>query len=483
MNTDQWLNRLPNPLASAKAGEPRQWFRIRAAAAGTDAGGEIVADEVTVFIYGVIGGWWSGVDAKSFVAAINAIKTKQLNVHINSYGGSAYDGLTIFQALRNHSARIVTYVDGIAASAASVIAMAGDHRIVAPYASIMVHRAWTLAIGHDLELHKEADEIGRLSKNYARLYANRGTTSASADDWLAVMTDETWYYGEEAVEAGLMHEVQEDAEKTGDDSADDPAVVVGTEGDDEDEDDDVLAMNAFAQQFFGFQARDRSTPPRMPAAHADVPRNADPAVSETATETPTAEQAKPEMSGAEPEPTTEPEEDPVSDLSEISSRLGLTDDADETAVLAALDELKAKADNPPPPQPDPAAEAAVKAQADENAELRKTVDVLSNKVEAMSTELAATKAEKAANTKKSILDDAQAKGKFTPAERAQWEADYDEAPAAVARMLDRIAAGTAVPVTAAGETGAAEPTDTTDWAAWDAELARLDGPVSTKGKN
>lgn len=181
------------------------------------------------------------------------------------------------------------------------------------------------------------------------------------------------------------------------------------------------------------------------------------------------EPAGPTVPGAEPEPT-ETKEDPVSTMSELRSRLGLADDADEAAIVAAVDALKVKAETPPEPTPDQvAASAANEAEKDE---LRKEVSVLASRMEQVTAELAATKAEKAATVKASVLDAAQEAGKFTPAERAQWESDYDDSPAAVTRILASIAPGTAVPVVAAGYTGTGEEaTESFD----DAEYQRLFG--------
>lgn len=451
MNPNDWLSRLPSPLASDKAGEPRQWYRIEraAGAASEDSGGSTTVAEVDVFVYGVIGGWWSGVDAKTFIKAIQGIDAKQLNIHISSVGGSVFEGLAIFQALRNHPARIVTYVDALAASSASIIAMAGDRRIVAPYASVMVHRAWTFTVGDDIELHKTADELGRLTKNMARIYANRSTSDATVDEWLDVMTEETWYYGEEAVEVGLMHEVQEDAEKTGD-AAGNQAVVPDSE-DDLADDDEVARMNRYAMAFFGYTGRDRGTPPRMPSGSKSAAQVEGP--------TEPAAQAAPEVSGAEPEPDNRTEEDTLStDLSDISSRLGLTDDEpDQDAILAAIDELKAKADTPTEPEPDPQAQAEAERMAALNEDLSQKVAMLAEQVQAMGSQLAAVNAEKAAATKASVIQAAADRGKFTPADRAAWEARYDKSPEVTTEVLATIPDFTAVPMAMVGETGPAEP--------------------------
>jgi hypothetical protein len=174
----------------------------------------------------------------------------------------------------------------------------------------------------------------------------------------------------------------------------------------------------------------------------------------------------PDLPAAEPEqPQPEPKEDLVSDLSEIRSRLGLSDDADEQAMLAALDELKAKADTPPAPA-EPTAEMVAASTAAtkkaEEAEAEKTVlasavGKLTEQVTLISGELASVKAEKAATVKASVIGGAVREGKIKPADREQWENDYDEAPGVTTRILASISPGTAVPVMASGTVGPAEP--------------------------
>lgn len=165
---------------------------------------------------------------------------------------------------------------------------------------------------------------------------------------------------------------------------------------------------------------------------------------------------------------------------DVRSRLGLTDTDDDAAILAALDALKAKAETPPAATPDPELVAASAAAAKEAEETRKEVAVLASQLTAVTAELAASKAEKAANTKATVLDTAQQQGKFTPAQREQWATDYDEAPAAVTRILASIAPGTAVPVAASGHTGTGEET-LTDEQEYERLVASIDGPYATKG--
>ncbi|GGN39540.1 2'-5' RNA ligase/predicted nuclease with TOPRIM domain [Actinoplanes campanulatus] len=182
------------------------------------------------------------------------------------------------------------------------------------------------------------------------------------------------------------------------------------------------------------------------------------------------------LPAAEPEPNKQ-EEDLVSLSDELRSRLGLADGAEEVDALAAIDALKAAAEKSPEPTAEmiqASANATAKAeQAEaEKDELRKEVNVLASRMEQVTTELAAAKAEQAATVKASVLDDAIKQGKIKPADKAQWETDYDDAPAAITRVLASIAPGTAVPVMAAGHAGPAEPTSGDSL---DAEYERLFG--------
>ncbi len=182
---------------------------------------------------------------------------------------------------------------------------------------------------------------------------------------------------------------------------------------------------------------------------------------------------------------SESEEDHVSTLSaDMRSRLGLPDDADDAAILAALDGLKQQAEKPAEPTPDQVAASAATVQ--ERDELRKEVSVLASQMQQVTTELAAAKAKAAADVKASVLDEAQKLGKFAPAERGQWDADYDEAPNAVTRVLASIAPGTKVPVQPQGYTGTGDEQadlhgfDDADINAWAKQLG-IDAEELTRG--
>ncbi|HEX6682964.1 MAG TPA: phage protease [Candidatus Limnocylindrales bacterium] len=224
----------------------------------------------------------------------------------------------------------------------------------------------------------------------------------------------------------------------------------------------VAAMAAVGGTVYASHAESR--PRWVPARLRGGPRSQAADVAATQPEGEPATAVAPDSPAAEPEPNTEPKEDPVStSLSDVRSRLGLPDDADEaavtTAVLAELDKQAVPQSTPEQVAAAAAAEEKVAAAEAEKQDLAKEVQVLASQVQEMSTKLAAAETAKAATVKASVLDEAQKLGKFTPAAREQWEKDYDEAPAAVTRVLAAIAPGTAVPVTVAGESGGAPDGD------------------------
>lgn len=166
-------------------------------------------DSAAVHIYDEIG--YFGTTAADFVRDLNALKVRQLNVHINSPGGEVWDGVAIHNAIKRHPADVTVRIDGLAASAASFIAMAGDTIIIEPNAQMMIHDAMTLMVGNAAEMRETADKLDKASDTIATMYANRA--GGELADWREAMRAETWYDGEEAVAAGLADKLAEDDEK------------------------------------------------------------------------------------------------------------------------------------------------------------------------------------------------------------------------------------------------------------------------------
>lgn len=150
------------------------------------------------------GPFGGGLSAKDFAAQLADIRGP-LTCHISSCGGDVFQGLSIFNALQAHKGHVTTIVDGLAASIASVIALAGDERVTQTGGMWMVHEAFGLAVGSAEEMAKMAQTLDQVSANLAGVYAQRcGGTAAG---WREVMRAETWYTADEAVAAGLAHRV------------------------------------------------------------------------------------------------------------------------------------------------------------------------------------------------------------------------------------------------------------------------------------
>ncbi len=168
-------------------------------------------DEATVYVYSDIG--WIGATAEEFVAELKDITAPKINVRINSYGGSVFEGIAIFNALRSHPAEVTTQVDGIAASIASVIAQAGDHRIMLDASEMMIHQATGIAIGAtESDMIELAGILKNQTEKIAGIYAQRKGDGRSKAHFLTLMRAGganmgTWLSPKETVSEGLADEV------------------------------------------------------------------------------------------------------------------------------------------------------------------------------------------------------------------------------------------------------------------------------------
>lgn len=188
------LNRQPrngrpiNFQRPAKA-QVGRWYEIK----------NIAAERAEVSIYDEIGFW--GITASDFVRDLQSVQAKSIELHISSPGGDVFDGIAILNALRQHPATVDVVIDGLAASAASFIAMAGDTVKIAPNAMIMIHEASGLVIGNAEDMTEMAALLDKTSANIAQVYAQRA--GGDPEDWRQAMRVETWYSDQEAVDAGL----------------------------------------------------------------------------------------------------------------------------------------------------------------------------------------------------------------------------------------------------------------------------------------
>lgn len=282
----------------AKAlGTRKQWWRVENATT-TTAG----KTRAKIYLYEPIGGW-PGVTPKGFVDELNDLDVDEIELHVNSPGGSVYDGIAIMNALRQHDAYVIGVVDGLAASAASFIAVGGCNELaMAEHSELFLHDAWGLCVGNAEDMTTMAADLDRVSDNLAAIYARKA--GGTAESWRDVLRAEKWYSAQEAVTAGLADRVGLD-EDTEDDAAD--------------------ASNRWDRGIFASLATDPApggTHPHKPptASAARVTSPAAPASGDTTTQ----EGADVIFNDAQ--------------LTSLRQNLGVADDADGDIIVAALQE-------------------------------------------------------------------------------------------------------------------------------------------------
>ena len=165
----------------------------------------------TLNIYGDITSWpWEELGEVSAVSLSKQLETlgdvEQIDVYINSYGGEVKEGLAIYNALKRHKAKVTTYCDGFACSIASVIFMAGDERVMNESSLLMIHNAWTMAVGNSAELRKQADDLEKITQ--ASVEAYKSHSSISEEEIKTLMDNETWILPEEALSYGFATTVE-----------------------------------------------------------------------------------------------------------------------------------------------------------------------------------------------------------------------------------------------------------------------------------
>lgn len=163
--------------------------------------------EAEIMLYGDVGdSWFGGVTAKQFADDLKALgKVDTINLRINSPGGDVFQGLTIYRLLVDHKARVIVHIDGLAASIASVIAMAGDEIHISESAFLMIHNAWGLALGSAEDMRTMADLLDKTTASIRDVYVAR--TGKTADEITAWMNAETWFTAADALENGFATEV------------------------------------------------------------------------------------------------------------------------------------------------------------------------------------------------------------------------------------------------------------------------------------
>lgn len=314
--------------------EARSWYRITNAAS---------PDEAEVMLYDEVGGWY-GATADQFIADLRGVTAPNLRVRINSPGGSVFEGIAIANALRSHPANVVIQVDGIAASIASVIAMAGDRIEMAPNTMMMIHDASGVCLGNAADMEEMAELLDLISDNIADAYAARA--GGTRDEWRARMRAETWYLPDDAVENGLADEAITTPK------AADPVEP----GPDEDDEPDMARPFDLAAYGYAGPAKPETPKPGPPPAAEASPTlviNIGDALDEQMVE---ALRAMVRRKNAEPEPQAvvnpEPAAEPETPAEPVAAA-----EPPEPATAAPADDWTSAFAHLLQPQPDPWAEA------------------------------------------------------------------------------------------------------------------------------
>ncbi len=186
-----------NKKKTPKAWKKPPWLNIYAAKN---------EDETVMEIYGDIGeSWWEeSIDARGFAKQLKDIKTDTIIVKVNSLGGSVFDGIAIHNQLKSHSAKIIMIVEGVAASIASVIVMAADEIRMPSNSMMMIHDPWTCACGSSDEMRQAAEALDKIKDSIVISYERSGL---SRNDIADLMSRETWFTAEDALEQGFCDTV------------------------------------------------------------------------------------------------------------------------------------------------------------------------------------------------------------------------------------------------------------------------------------
>jgi len=387
----------------------------------------------TLRLYDVIDSWGGqfGISAKEVAEALDNLGSDvtTITLLVNSPGGESSEGIAILNLLRQHPAQVQVVVEGLAASAASFIAMAGDEIVMAPNSQMMVHDAWGLTVGNAADMQAMTDLLNKISDNIASIYQSRA--GGTLDEWRTVMQAETWYSATEAVTAGLADRVLDLKPES------EPAT-----------------QNEWDLSVFTYAGRHEAPTPPLAAGHArrikestrshpeDLVDALNALTSAAHPETP----VTPSASGSTP--TAKENEMSLSDA--LRERLGIADeDATEDTILAALDEALAEQADPPKDKEElnPVALAEISRLSNELAELKKT---------------------NAQREKNDLFASWLRDGKTSPAEIKAGKDDgldamYDAAPEQTKALINARAKGTVVPVALVGSDDSGEDLESSEF--------------------
>jgi ATP-dependent protease ClpP protease subunit len=379
--------------ASEQALAEGRWYTMKAE-----------ADEAEISIFSEIGGW-GGVTVKDFKKDFDAIRgKKRIRFLLNSPGGDVFDSMAIYNILVGERNKLEVQVLGMAASGASIIALAGQELIMSRGSYLMIHNPSGLCIGDAAEMQKMADVLGKIAGQMAKIYA--GESNLSREEALAAMAEETWYTADEAMEAGFA----------------DSVVDYG----------DVAALAPNIDRF-GYahvpQALRELAAGQSPITGTQASQPTD-AAQPITIENPPA----PDKGGDESVPTEDEEMktlnqvlDALAALPEEERAKATEEDKKKIAELFGFSALEAKI-----------AELAEtsKALLEKVGLQEQKIDLLLKENEAKAKELADLKLEKFRTEKIQAIEKALAGGKIAPVNRDLWEEQYDKDPEGTRKLLE-----------------------------------------------
>jgi len=164
------------------------------------------ADSATIYLYGVIDQYF-GISAEDIAKELDALKGKAVTLRINSPGGDVFDGRAMYSAIRQHG-NVTAQIDGLAASAATYVAMAAQSVAIVEGGFMMIHNAWTLAFGNKNDFTELAGLLDKFDQSIASDYMKK--TGKSAEEIAAMMDAETWMSAQEALDMGFVDSVLQD---------------------------------------------------------------------------------------------------------------------------------------------------------------------------------------------------------------------------------------------------------------------------------
>lgn len=371
----------------------------------------------TIRMYGPIdswGGWW-GISAADVSDVLDGLpeSVTQIILRINSPGGHVFEAVSILNMLRAHKASVLAVVDGLAASAGSVIAVGCDETVMSPGTQMMIHSPSTIVWGNASDMRKEADVLDGIEESIISIYRDKAGESA----WGELLAAETWYTAAQAVTAGLADRVGvvKDAGETSTAGADEEDPVAPLEGD------DVEDMYQSARAQLGLRPIGASAPTKLPS------------------------------SSESGQPKEQKEALNMSDafLATVRDRLGVTDaNASEETVIAALNEaLNESADTPT---------AASAASIPAGTQLIE--DNVLNQLQADAAAGREARQQQISDRRDGMIQNALSEGRITAASAPQFRAMLDADEESGAAVLASLAANT-VPVAEIGHADGVQDAD------------------------